>query len=173
MTVTARTWPALGQALREITSGAIGAVRTIAADKFLLGLPRGEAVKTSSHRAIEKTLIEIEIGGINRLDYASGYCNRSPARARITIRLAHTADHRVLAERRHEVSEQALEDHETIYDALTFPNNLLTTADGTATGVSSGALKEIEAAALTPAWKDKVLFSTRVYEALMTRHPAI
>ena len=173
MTVSARTWAAVGQAIREVISGALGTVRTVAADAYRLGAPDRLDDATMAHRAIEKTRVEVELGVPRRLPLASVLCNREVLEAPVTVRLVHASNHQILDVERHEIDALSHDDHDVLRHALTYPGNLTATADSVATGLISGCLFPADGGDIQRQWDKKILRSTRTYTARLERTPAI
>lgn len=166
---TANTWDALMVALRELLTGKIGSVRTVAAGSLKLGGPEGMTEATLAHRAKEKERIEIELTPPVSQGFLGVMCDRWLERSDITVRLTHSADHQQLDIARHTLRAAAADDHTTIGLALTWPGNLAATYDGTATGLVSGCLAPLDGATIKEAWQKKYLQSSRTYRAILER----
>lgn len=169
MTVAAQSWAAVEQALRECVLGAIGTVRTVAADAFKLGAPDRVDDPSMAHRAREKKRVEIEIGRPKRLPLASVLCNRGIFEAQVVVRVVHASDHQILDEDRHKLQAEQMDDHDLLFDALTYPGNLATTSDSVATGLISGCLFPADGGEVNRQWRERFLRSTRIYTARLER----
>jgi len=142
VTVTAQTWAAVDQALRELVLGEIGTIRTVASTRFLLGVHEDRPAE-QFHRSIERARIEITIEVPEFVPLGSVYCGTGLEGAEIEITTTRASTHEVLDVARHQLRALALDDLSVLRDALTYPGNLTATLAGVATGLVSGCLVAI------------------------------
>lgn len=169
MSVSANTWAAAMAALVDLVQGAIGGTRTVSSTALKLGGPEGMDDPTLAHRSKERTRVEIELTTPVAQGFRGVLCSKWLERSDVTVRLTHSADHQQLDEARHTLRAQAADDHHTLAAALTWPGNLTSTEDGTATGLVSGCLQMLEGSTVNEKWAQKYLQTSRTYRAILER----
>jgi hypothetical protein len=129
--------------IREVIESAAGSLRTISAGSYLGDAPEGEGDMERARAAILGAKVEALCTSFSRsasnpptLGNVALY--DSEWRVRVTRILDRTAQ--IDDSTRDAVKSLAFRDADVLSQALGFPNNLATTAAGTATGIVSGLM---------------------------------
>lgn len=127
--------------LREVLEDAAGSLRTIAAGRLLGDAPEGESDMDRARAAVLGAKVEALLTSMSPNESSPPTLSNVMFydlewRVRVTRLLPRTAQ--IDDTTRDAIKALAFQDADVLRQALGYPNNLLTTAAGTATGIISG-----------------------------------
>lgn len=128
-------------AIEECLEGEIGSVRTFTATELASGTYPSLAPEEKARRAMVRPRFDVNIGDIRRHPASPPEkSNKAFYLFDVSIVLEYKLEAEIIEDDRRAIRAQALVDSEQARQALGWPNNLLETSDGTATGIVSGLL---------------------------------
>jgi len=130
--------------LREVLIDSRGAVRTVPYGRFDGDFPEGLSDPTQMRRALAKPMVRADVKTLGRSRYSppvNGNVLIYDIKVVVTTLRVVERRQQLDGDLNDTVMAAALTDQDIITQALTYPSNLLTTQDGTATGLVSGLLQ--------------------------------
>ena len=171
-------------AIVELVRGSIGTTRVVPAGMFGEGVHAGQKPSAQQAKALNRNYthrfdVAVRVAGVHEASAVSVKTSSRISRFAVEIMFTTKLKSVVQDEARDDVLARVAGDGDVVIQALNYPNNLLTTNDGEATGIVSGMLLGPDNTS-TPRWElveenweQQLLRSRIVAEAIVIQVQAV